>query len=59
MIAALVSRNGEADAALRDLGFINSRQTFTLIYRPTADRLPEGLGVPANWTHFWGNTDTV
>jgi hypothetical protein len=59
IVAALVSRNGEAHRALRDLGFINSRQTFTLIYRPTSDGLPEGLGPSANWMHSWGNTDTV
>ena len=59
MIAALVSRDGEAQAALRHLGFIDSRQTFSLIYRPTADGLPTGLAEAANWTHFWGNADTV
>jgi hypothetical protein len=59
MIAALVSRDSGAHAALRDLGFIDSRQTFSLIFRPTADGLPAGLGEPANWAHFWGNADTV
>jgi hypothetical protein len=59
MIAALVSRNDNAHAALRDLGFINSRQTFTLIHRPLSEGVPAGMGEPANWTHFWGNTDTV
>jgi hypothetical protein len=59
MIATLVSRKGEAQAALRDLGFVNSRQNFSLIFRPTTDGLPNGLNEPARWTHFWGNADTV
>jgi hypothetical protein len=59
MIAALVSRDSEAQAALRDLGFIDSRQNFNLIFRPTVDALPARLNDPGRWTHFWGNTDTV
>jgi len=59
MIAALVNRDSAAEEALRRLGFMNSRENFNLIYRPTADGLPGALGQPANWTHVWGNADTV
>jgi hypothetical protein len=59
MIAALVSRDSEAHAALRELGFINSRQTFTFIHRAIAERPPERSREPANWAHFWGNADTI
>jgi len=59
IIAGLVSRAGAAHAALRSLGFINSRRAFTLIFRPTTDGLPPGVMRPESWTHFWGNNDTV
>lgn len=58
-VAALVSWNGAAFQALRSLGFIDSRQAFTLIYRPTGDGLPAMVGRPENWCHSWGNNDTV
>jgi len=59
VIAALVSRGDGAHAALRSLGFIDSRNAFTLILRPTMDRLPAGVTRPENWSNFWGNNDTV
>jgi len=59
IIAGLVSPAGAAYAALRSLGFINSRRAFTLIFRPTMDGLPPGVMRPESWTHFWGNNDTV
>jgi hypothetical protein len=59
IVAALVSRGDAAYAALRYLGFIDSRRTFTLIYRPVTDELPVYVSYPENWANFWGNNDTV
>jgi len=59
LVAALVSREGAANAALRTVGFVNSRQAFSLIFKVTADQLPAAVGEPGNWAHFWGNNDTV
>ena len=59
IVACLVSRNQEAHQALQRLGFIDSRRSFTLIYRAVQDGLPETLHLKDNWTNFWGNNDTV
>lgn len=59
IIASLVSRGHPVQAALRSLGFIDTRRSFTLIFRPTQDNLPDVLSKPEHWSNFWGNNDTV
>jgi hypothetical protein len=59
VIGALVSSRQEAEEALRSLGFIYSRRSFSLIYRPTQEVLPSVLIESSRWSHCWGNNDTV
>ena len=58
-VGALVSSNSAAEHALRSIGFMNSRRSFTLIFRPTRDPVANHLLVAENWSNFWGNNDTV
>jgi hypothetical protein len=59
IIACLTTRGHTSHTALKTLGFVDSRQSFMLIYRPLRDGLPEALQVPEHWANFWGNNDTV
>lgn len=59
IIGALVSAGHPAQRALRLLGFIDTRRSFTLIFRPTQDDLPAAVLEPEKWCNFWGNNDTV
>jgi len=58
-IAALTTPGLSADRALRRLGFLDSRQRFTLIRRQTGENASDEAGKPADWVHLWGNNDTV
>jgi hypothetical protein len=59
IIGALTSAAQPANKALRRLGFVNTRHSFTLIYRPLQQDLPEPLSHGNNWCNFWGNNDTA
>ena len=58
IVAALVSPHQKAQKTLRSLGFIYSRRSFSLIYRPLQEGLPSFLADSSAWSDSWGNNDT-
>jgi hypothetical protein len=57
-VGALVSAGQPPYRALRRLGFVDARRSFTLIYRGLREGLPPMLLQGESWAHFWGNNDT-
>ena len=59
VVGALVSAGTPAQAALQELGLVDSRKRFTLIARQSEANVPSSLWDGANWDNCWGNNDTV
>jgi hypothetical protein len=59
IVGALVSAGHPAQRALRRLGFVDTRRSFTLIRRPLREKPSTALSDPGNWCNFWGNSDSV